>query len=502
MSRTLKHPRIQIQFQSELHHTDALIREGRIEEASLALRSLQSHPPRSATLRAQLAAQLQRVGRPGDALRLLRLSTQRIWEPHERDLELVIEYASSLCQLRALTSALRVLSQKGVLVHPKTQFILGVTYMSSWDYEQALNRFKDFHRLAPSPRWDYEKLVADVNILACHINLAQWQNAIQALDALSASLQKTPYNRLLKNVFELSIQIKVLSGQSIPASIVSRFKSVHFAQESRVIDDVFIKKWNLIKALKQGEPNARDHVLDFIEWGRRENNPELVRDLEFFLAKHDGDQNRLTKVFFGTPYKAYLKRFHSDQLHHQCFTLSLGEAAADATSFNLDEFIMRENLSVPALALAASLKDFYRTPGLVEVFCDVYPDEHFNPYSSPGKIHQAIFRLNALMRKLKVPFQISTSGWNYDVRTTHPVRIFMQRPARDYVEGQPDQLRFEYASPRLGPSFKAIDVHHVFQCSLRTAQNHIQGWETLRLITRQGTTRGATYTQARPNTSE
>jgi hypothetical protein len=61
-------------------------------------------------------------------------------------------------------------------------------------------------------------------------------------------------------------------------------------------------------------------------------------------------------------------------------------------------------------------RDFYQPLSVVGAFSKLFPDEYFNPNTSPNRVHQFIRRLSNYFRKQGVAFKIDEMTGSYRLR--------------------------------------------------------------------------------------
>jgi hypothetical protein len=88
------------------------------------------------------------------------------------------------------------------------------------------------------------------------------------------------------------------------------------------------------------------------------------------------------------------------------------------------------------LMFEALLRDFYRPIRLGGLFAALFPDEHFDIFSSPHRVHQIIYRCRHWIARNGFPIEISESFGNYSLRRTGEFgflvpleRMSVERPA-------------------------------------------------------------------------
>jgi hypothetical protein len=123
----------------------------------------------------------------------------------------------------------------------------------------------------------------------------------------------------------------------------------------------------------------------------------------------------------------------------------------------------------------ALTSDFYRPFRLASLHFLLYPEEYFNPFSSPGRVHRALGRFREWCRSEGAPFVISESHGGYRLGAMGPAGVLLWRtePVTDPTRNALERLREKYASR----SFWAKDAVRLLGTSRSAVQRLLKEGE-------------------------
>lgn len=114
---------------------------------------------------------------------------------------------------------------------------------------------------------------------------------------------------------------------------------------------------------------------------------ESLREADYFELKIAFNDGLFRALIAGTPHAAYRARVAND----------LGRAWTPSSSSRF------RRLSIPprgqiAAVVKALPRDRYSPPGIGALFAEIFPQEHFNVFTSPNRVHQLLFRAREWLR--------------------------------------------------------------------------------------------------------
>lgn len=414
-----------------LTQIDSLIRLGESAKAKTLLRNL---PVRRIPTdsRKDLANCARRLNLPSLALRLLHplvrpngRRVQRGATPAEK-----AEYAGSLIRLGAIDEALELLKQLPVADSPEVLLLESFALFAEWNYRSAIVLLQQYVK---SPHLtEYQRLVGNTN-LAAALTYENDDSALPLVSQLIAQADQGKWNVLSVNLRMMQAESAIAAGQYQFAR--DALSVAHESVSEDTLESLFIRKWKWVTEL-YANPNsslAVEGVKEVREEAIRRNHWETVRNCDYHLAVATKDLILFEKVYFGTPFESLKKRLRAqfpsvtelrDTYDWKCFP---GNSPTQLNLFSPER--IRERVAglspgrVPYKLLQALCRDFYRPIRVASLHALLYPNEFFNPSSSPARVHQAIKRVRIWFAKNRLPLQITIAQGAYRLIATSPCTI-------------------------------------------------------------------------------
>lgn len=422
---------------NKLHEIDLVIRAGRFEDGRAKLRAIS---PKSVTknLRAHYARLSWRLGLAELGLRALAhaIREDRQASPEER-----AEYAACLNSIGSTQEAhTLMLGEESPCAW--TSLYEAFTRISMWDYSgagQTLERLLETPDLVtelPS----YNRLVARVNRLACLIVDENWDRATAEWADLYRVISKENHTRLLANLQELRLQLLYGTKQFKKArTLIEKSSNLEGPERLHYL------KWSALIGIASDESAAPEPLIALKDLALREQRWEMVRDLETRLALHFKNPLFLKRVLYATPWPKYrarlLKQFAQPVELTETFDYRFlpeehelkqsgirnrgtwYEVSLDTGRIGRDLTLKEGFLSYRTMrALTA---DLYRSHSVGSLFGTLFPDEHYNPFSSPGRVHHAISGLRDELANAGTPLTIQQIHGRYRLSTTKPTVLHL-----------------------------------------------------------------------------
>jgi len=341
-------------------------------------------------------------------------------------------YAGLLIKVGAVSEAQSLLEQLDSEKNISVLTFLSQVHIAQWNYLKASHDLKKIiKRKEASP---YQKCVAQVNLVGAYIFLEKYTEADNLLKKILQICQENNWDLLYGNALELSAQVAVSQKKWKEAEEFLNQAQKRLNQHSHY--SLFIDKWKTLSDLFQTKPGSEkcQAYLKKIEVlsskAAQLNSWETVRDLDYHVARFLKHQNLLLNIYFGTPYSQYKKRL---------------EKICKENNWKIPDSYFRKVSSLPAervLDLATGLEsnrdlveplkpgkmlhrflnilalDFYKPISLGEVFSNLFPDEYFNPDSSPERISQAVKQLRHWFFINEIPIDIQVQNGCYRLQAT------------------------------------------------------------------------------------
>ena len=302
------------------------------------------------------------------------------------------EYGALLWRVGAVSEALSVLENVDSKEAPDALLYQAFCYFSQWEYAEALPILEMYLR-APISR--YSAMVGCVNICA---GLVGTRRYAAARDLLNSNLELTKhgeYWRLHSNCLELSAQVHIHQGEFAKARLDLE-RASQLLNDQRMTDQLYIKKWQAI--LTAYESKDVNDLISFSEEAKRREDWESVREADLFLLKFRFDEEIFDRLIFGTPFVPYRERAMLELSKKPArASYILGEANAPTLDIATGEIqgcsVELKPGTIVHRVLEALLRDLYRPVSMGGFFSSLFPGEHFDPYSSPNRLHQQVVSL-------------------------------------------------------------------------------------------------------------
>src|SRR5262249_54709284 len=113
------------------------------------------------------------------------------------------------------------------------------------------------------------------------------------------------------------------------------------------------------------------------------------------LLKVEPKQDLFDHLYIGSPLAAYRKRLEKEFHLEPSESYRLGASADRVLDIATGDGRGIESPGHGKMVhqlVGALVKDFYRPRRLGQLFSDLYPNEYFNPFSSPVRLHRLIQR--------------------------------------------------------------------------------------------------------------
>ncbi len=414
---------------------DALTKQGqRLQVLKVLARLLKDGPSQS--LRPQLARIANRNQAYVQALRILhpliRDDREDIAPTTSEALNI---YATSLMWIGALEESQQCLER----IKGSTDALLteAFVYFAQWDYQKSIPVLLKY---VGSPQINpYQNLVGRINLLAAYTAIGNIAQAKDVFAPLIVELKANPnYKLLYGNCLELRAQIEIIEKSYETAlAFLSESQASLDGQPSRYL--LYVNKWRAIAQLGlfPGDVSARCDLLGVKNEALKLKNWETIRDCDFHLARLNQDQDGLQRILLGTPYHGYHQRIESLFGITMQFSKDLeycpgnplekpDRRGLDLNSISDNSFL--NSTSWPLLQLIT--KDIYRPPRMGVVFNHLYRGEYFNPFTSPQRVRNSIFRFNEWAENQTCEFRIKISDGEFQLVGPNQVSILTRQRER------------------------------------------------------------------------
>jgi hypothetical protein len=185
------------------------------------------------------------------------------------------------------------------------------------------------------------------------------------------------------------------------------------------------RKWlAVVSAFEDRDPaplrKFRAEAGTFGEW-------EAVRHADLCLLQLEFSPSLFDFHLFGTPWLGY--RENAQRTLERVMTSAFFDfGKAGGARFDVAKALLDGRAAFPVggkmhRVLSGLTSDFYRPLPVGALFSELFPGEHFDIFSSPNRVHQAVFRFRDWAGTAKLPLSIEHSPEGYRLRLTGPLRL-------------------------------------------------------------------------------
>ena len=326
---------------------------------------------------------------------------------------------------------------------PEVHLYLAQREVFRWHYNAAIPHFRRYVRSAGLT--PYQILIGNLNLAACYVAERRFREAGQLLGPLIADLKSRNLNLLAGNALELIGQL-YLNTKDFAKAESSLREALELLGQSNQRYGLYVGKWlTLLGLMKLKDdnpsalPQARSQLHGVIEQARAMSDWETVRDCELHEAYLFEDTQLLQKVAFGTPFPGYhgrICRLVPEFKQARSWTLRFSMEKATVI---LDLGAIRDLSRLPLLLINSLTRDFYKPISAGELHQRLYPDEYFNPQSSPQKISTLVQVLREWFMANDLPLKIVARNREYRLVGGPGIGIILRR-SQSVVAGMPKRL--------------------------------------------------------------
>lgn len=405
-------------------------------------------------------------------------------------------YATSLMWIGALEEAQNTLHRiKGSTDALLTEAFI---YFAQWDYQKSIPLLLKYVNSGSISL--YQKLVGQINLLAAFIAIGKLKEAKAVFAPLVSELKANPnYKLLYGNCLELRAQIEILEGQFEQAlKFLNESQACLADQPGRYL--LYVNKWRALAqlGLTPDDASALQNLIKVKAEATALKNWETIRDCDFHLARLQKDQNMLQRILLGTPYEGYHSRVQS------LFGISLavskkleycpGLVTEIPTRCGLDLNNITDNSFLTSTSwplLQTITKDIYRPPRMGVVFSALYPKEFFDPFTSPQRVRNSLFRFNEWSENHNCDFRIQIEGGDFQLKGPSQVSVICTQRDRPLESWQAALKVFKTRND--SRSFTSQDLACILGITQRSALNILQKAISSKKIQKMGQGKNSRY---------
>lgn len=334
----------------------------------------------------------------------------------------LVEYGMALVKNGSLDEALGIFRGIDGEIEPRAWLYRAFAHFPRWEYAEALPFLGKF--LERVPEDSYEHRIAQVNRLAALIFVNDSGRAGPLSRSLLELTARDGQRLLQANVLELSAQLAIQGGDFQVAR--DRLEDARrLLGEAPVGDRLFVEKWQAVIRLTESSGLDAEPLSEVRKAAKLQGHWETLRDCDFHEARHRVRPDLFSRLYHGTPHTAYrtrlletLKRYGAPPEYYvreaDRSKVGIREAVLDVQSaaWKGGKALFRPGGVEHRLLLQLN-RDYYKPERIGSLFAAVYPDEYFNPVSSPLRVHQAMRRLRRSLSAAKIPVRIREEAHQY-----------------------------------------------------------------------------------------
>lgn len=384
-------------------------------------------------------------------------------------------YVHALLNLGAIDEAHAILDTIDSKAEHEVLFHKALAYFGQWDYSKSIPLLKSY--LQSKTLNPYRRLIAEVNLAAAYVAEFSWILALAKLEKIEEDCKVGNYLLLLGNILELKAQVYFFQ-KNYDQALIYLNQSREILKDQKGIYLFYVEKWIVFCHMFKSKDISA--LAQLREQSRDSNYFETLRECDLFEALIEQDETLIRKVIMGTPSEPYRRRvrhlFHRTVKMQGQFNLQLGPATSDSVSL-FDPFsgtdrqiILAENPQLLALYQALTL-DFYRPSYLGYLFTSVYPDEKFNPTTSPPRVLQLLKRLDRWFKDQNVPLYIRFKKSEFSLGSNRNINIAIHRGQKISL----DTKKWSEIRAKAGHrAFSTLEVAKILKISKASSQRLIQ----------------------------
>lgn len=402
------------------------------------------------------------------------------------DKEKVI-YASALLGLGAINEAQGILNQIKVDEEPEALFYGAGVHFYDWNYPASLPLLKKY--ISSEKISSYRRLVGKINLAAAAVQISDWKFASDLLDQIIVECETQSYILLLGNCFELQAQIQLYQG-FYDQALGFLEKARGYLKDQKGLYSLFVEKWSCIcLCLKTKSHQELQNLRNLRSKAHEAGHWISVRECDLFEAMVTRNPDLVRKLIMGSPAYAYrqrVRKLYGENINAKgrYFWLLGDSGESDSTdctpSVVFDPYEKSggsEALFEKPLLLSlfsALTEDFYKPCHLGLLFQKIYPEEKFNPFTSPARVLQLLRRLNHWFADNQAPIKVAFKKSEFRIirrlSEAGSVGVVIQRgKSLSTMEGKTAQLQAVLKEK----SFSAVQVSEVLGISLNSAREII-----------------------------
>lgn len=328
------------------------------------------------------------------------------------------EYAVLLQRQGATREALRLLQTVDKNSAPEALLYQAFCHFNLWEYAKALEPLHQY--LQSSQLTPYQRLVGNVNLAAALLGADELAQAETHLLQCLFAAREVSAIRLEVNCLEMLAQIRTRKGDLAYARKALRDAELRIGPENTT-DRFFVQKWTAVADAMESKSTVP--LRSFQDEARRLGDWESVREADLFVLKIKFDERAFANLYFGTPFPAYRQKILRElgQPIPQGRLLVGEPEAENYLDLETGESTLPRSLNAGKKihqVLTVLTRDLYRPMRTGELFSELYPEEYYNPQTSPGRVFQVLQRARKFLQQAGIPAHLRQRNGYYDIVLT------------------------------------------------------------------------------------
>lgn len=357
------------------------------------------------------------------------------------------EYAVLLLRTGALTESAQLLEDIDASLVPEAYLYRSFYRFHCFDFAGAIPELEAYVGLQNDP---YFRLVGQVNLAFAQVSAGQ-KGALSSIEEALSIAQEKGHARLSSNCQALRAQLLLKQGRFSEARDALDIAQSLFGQAS-THDRKFISKW--LAFLEGKETRSVEPILAFRQTAIASDDWDGAREADLHYLGLSFEPWRFNHLIFGTPYQAYRAQIcrelgrRPEQTH-----FLFGNPSApcfDLISCEIDGKPVLNAGRKSHQLVDVLLRDFYRPLPVGGLFSEIFPDEYFDVYTSPDRIHQLIRRTRRWLEASGAPVRIMSVRGKYSLRIDSQrgadicFRIPLHRHSVDFMSLHFEELKRQF----------------------------------------------------------
>jgi tetratricopeptide (TPR) repeat protein len=412
--------------------------------------------------RLPLARIARKLGRPDVGFRLLGPVIRPEVKTVKASAQELVEYAGLLQNIGSLDEALSYLKDLPLEMVPEAALYQAYCHLNRWESQKAVDCLRVFLELdgvAPEMR-----LNAKVNLASATMGVPDYPAAAELVTECTAEATKAGQIRLAAHCNLIHANIYLAQGDVQKARPFVERAAPILSQGTAHEREILAQRYACLDAFdtKQIEP-----LVEYRKKAIQNSNWLAARETDFEILMTEFDERRFSYLYFGTPFEGYRRRLVR-QFGMEPAAQTYLYGAAGSRSLDMSTGILSDGKTLSAgkkthQLLTCLLGDFYAPIRLGALYSKLFPGEHFDINSSPGRIHQLLFRARRDFKDAGIPVVIQERNGFYflEMREPFSFHVHLGREAKNTNELCLQTLAERFA----GEEFDASQAREVLKRS-------------------------------------